>query len=238
MRAVLTLIAAGAAWVPLAASAQTGVPLPSPMDVINLPKSDGGSPCGNRTNENPVEDEIEAAYARAGRCAAYDTQDWNAYASWVRMLDDEDEAPYGYEVSHRGRYYVGAYENVPSYFAYHDLRWWDGETRSGYAEIARYGDRIAPGLTPLTPSVAASVERPTEGACGATPDALAVRINRLLAPNGQCGLYTPDRYAAFKHEVPAAQHYAVNYVAWIADAPLLGASDAAAVDAQHLGPAD
>lgn len=64
---------------------------------------------------------------------------------------------------------------------------------------------------------------------------LGSKIERLLSANGMCGLLTPARYEAFKQEVPQAQHYAVNYVAWIAGEPLLPADEAADVDAQYLG---
>lgn len=74
------------------------------------------------------------------------------------------------------------------------------------------------------------------GACGYQSIAdLSDSIQRLLAANGQCDLYNTGRYQAFVRDVPASQQFAVNYVAWMAGAPLLDEAKAAALDAQYLG---
>ena len=73
--------------------------------------------------------------------------------------------------------------------------------------------------------------------CAPSSDALSARITQALAANGLCSLYSPERYAAFKVEVPRDKHYVVNYVAWVAGEPLLPPGQAARLDAQHFGPA-
>lgn len=105
--------------------------------------------------------------------------------------------------------------------------------REGTCEVAKSYMRASPTPAPAPHAEAASTS--TVGACGApVPDALAGDVQRLLHRYGGCGLYTESRYAAYAAEVPADHHYAVNYLAWIADEPLVPPTEAAMLDAQEL----
>jgi hypothetical protein len=67
-------------------------------------------------------------------------------------------------------------------------------------------------------------------AAASAPDVLAERILYALAVAGLCHGYTADNYAAFLRDVPADQHYAVNYLFYGLGEPLMSGSDAAAAE--------
>ena len=112
------------------------VPLPDPMDVImdteNRPRGD----CGNGFSNKPVVREVQAAYARAGRCAEYDSRLATKYILWIRQFDPNDK-------TYRGADDIGLFETVPYYFTYHQLNWWDGSYSDGYREPAKYAGQTA-----------------------------------------------------------------------------------------------
>ena len=67
-------------------------------------------------------------------------------------------------------------------------------------------------------------------AAGSTSDALAERVLFFLGAVGKCEGYVPAYLDAFRQEVPSDQHYAVNYLHWGFDKPLLSASEARAME--------
>lgn len=56
----------------------------------------------------------------------------------------------------------------------------------------------------------------------------------VLGAVGKCQGYVPAYYQAFLNEVPKDQHYAVNYLHWGLDKPLLSAAEARAMEAQDF----
>ena len=147
----------------------TGVPLPSPSDVIQKRGTDKSSPCGKQSSAevNPVQHEVEAVYARAQRCAEHSSREYNAYRTFVRRFDaDEKRYPRGV---------VGDYETVAGYFTYQGLGWWDGRTSTGYVPAARYAGQMPSGLSaprtvvadqPSLADVRTPMVRGNVGACG------------------------------------------------------------------------
>ena len=121
------------------AFAQTGVPMPSPMDVI-IPRGElpRGS-CGKTNGTNLVRNEVQEVYARAKRCTAFKKSDYFDYLFYIRDFDNDDRT-YGNGV-------VGDYETVANYFNYYGIAWWDGRTSPGYRETARRAGQVPPGLT-------------------------------------------------------------------------------------------
>lgn len=177
--------------------APTGVPMPSPMDRIFDAEPVEQGACG-KDAYNPVWKEVQAVYGRAGRCAAFDQNGYRDFALWTRTRHDPDDGRrYGGGV-------IGDYENVPSYFAYYGIAWWDGTTSPGYRETARYGDQLAPGLAP--PPSAARRPAPSTGAGAAASGSSSAstgnvgacglpilseegrKAQAVLADQGQCGL--------------------------------------------------
>ena len=131
------------------ASAQSFDILPHPMDRLNGPPQRLQGACG-KDYYNDVGEEVQKLYKRHGRCGNFSKSKYSDYVIWVKKHDPDDGRDYGSGA-------LGDYENVPSYFAWMEIDWWDGRTSPGYEEVARYGSQLAPGLVPTFPLNAGSV---------------------------------------------------------------------------------
>ena len=186
-----------------AALAQSGVPLPSPMDVIQKQGVRAKGPCGSTlARRDVVRNDIQAAYAAAGRCDEYDPR---LYTEYRLAAIGEEERP--------------GDVTVAGYFAYHGLTWYQGRVAA-----ASGSDRSTPPVVTDGDLGACNVP---------AADALEHRLQRVLARrDGNCATFDPERIAVFRQTVPPEQHYAVNYMAWVMGRALFPAAQARAMDAQ------
>ena len=211
---VVSCIALASVFATATAHAQV---MPSPSDVAGIwdRKYEEG-PCGfASSSDDVVIYSLQEAYERAGRCAEYgETYDRNGRKIvWINY-ETETPAPHTFQ----------------GFFAHYGLTWWDG-----YVPPRVRGTPYDSGTGDRSADLDAG---PGRAACGGgAPDPLAVRLQGFLAANDMCPIYSDDRYARFKTDVPPDQHYAVNYVAWIAGEPLLPPEQASALDAQYLSDA-
>ena len=206
--------------------------LPSPGDVA-FGKGKGAAGACGQDAIGPVGTEVQATYARQGRCENYSNNDFRDFYLDMRVADVKA----GRRES--GSEGVGDYETVANYFNYHGETWWDGRYSPGYQETARLAGQVPPGLTAhyagtgsATVPVAAQPPSPCPGHLPSDP--LEARVLALLSTGAACGLHTPERYWAFERAVPARQRYAVNYLAWVAERPLLEPDVAEAAEARAL----
>ena len=154
------------------AAAQTGVPVPSPMDVIQMQGQRADGPCGSSLSKSDhVINEIQEVYGRAGRCGEYRSRMYFDYR--IDAIKGEEERPG--EVT------------VPGYFAYYDLNWAPPFYRNSAAPSSIGIDRASH----VSDAAAATASAPGQvGACGLPyANENTRKVQETSAQNGMCDWY-------------------------------------------------